>query len=146
MTLQPKTKIILSVLLVGAGVGVYFLTRPKKTSQGGTYQDEQDYSNSTLVFNPKAIAENLFEAMNTTGKGVLNFQKDNIFEILSNVTSTQFGGVVKAFGLRPYNLFYGNQRYVWPQKLNKYGLKTWLKNELEPKDYLVLQRKYSKYL
>lgn len=141
--MKKSTKIIGSILLVTTGVGIYFLTKNKKPNTiNGKYIYENGNQETNIVFNPKIISDTLYEAMNTTGKGALNTDKNVIFDTLSDVSPNQFKAVVKAFSLRPYNLTFGNQRYIPPFKLKKYGLKVWLKNELSIADYTRLRKNY----
>lgn len=153
--MRRATKIIGASILVATGLGIYFLNKAKTTSQTGVkYLDDALVSgNGTVVFNPKVIADTLYEAMKSTGKSVgstvglsIGTDKEVIFDILAGISQAGFASVVKAFGLKPYNKTTGNQLFLIWQTPTKYGLKTWLKEELPTKDYLLLQKKYPNYL
>ncbi len=148
--MKKSTKIIGASILLVTGLGLFFLNKGKNntTTSGSGYLD--DVNNDPALFSPKQVADALYYAMKDTGKSLFSSagfsvgtERDVIFETLSNVTATQFNSVVKAFGLLPYNTYLGNQIGI---NLTKYGLKTWLKNELPTKDYLLLKNKYPKNL
>lgn len=151
--MKKSTKIIGASILLVTGLGLFFLNKGKNntTASGSGYLD--DVNNDPALFSPKQVADALYYAMKDTGKSLFSSagfsvgtERDVIFETLSNVTATQFNSVVKAFGLLPYNKYTGNQSFVWGTTPTKYGLKTWLKEELPTKDYLLLKNKYPKNL
>jgi hypothetical protein len=151
--MKKSTKIIGISLLALTGLGLFFLNKNKGSiaNNNGHYLD--DAENSTVLFNPKATADTLYEAMRDTGKSLFNSAgfsigtlRDVIFEALTTVSPNQFNSVVKAFGLKPYNKYTGGQIFpIWSTP-TKYGLKTWLKEELPAKDYAMLKSKYPKNL
>ena len=150
--MKKSTKIIGATLLAVTGLGLFFLNKNKnKTISGSGYLD--DAENSTILFNPKATADTLYEAMKNTGKSLfsqagfsLGTQRDIIFEALTTISPNQFNSVVKAFGLKAYNKYTGGEYFAPFQTHTKYGLKTWLKEELPAKDYTILKTKYPKNL
>ncbi|WP_394760293.1 hypothetical protein [Flavobacterium sp.] len=149
--MKKSTKIIGATLLAVTGLGLFFLNKSKKNNPNGGYLD--DVENNSVLFNPKATADTLYEAMKNTGKSLFNSagfslgtQRDIIFEVLTTISPNQFNSVVKAFGLKAYNKYTGGQIFpIWSTP-TKYGLKTWLKEELPPKDYAILKTKYPKNL
>jgi hypothetical protein len=152
--MKTRTKIIGAGILVATGLSLYFLNR-KGTLQSNkkVYLDDDPNYGTNIVFNPKSIADTLYEAMKSTGKSSgssvglsIGTDKEVVFELLTGVSERQFGSIIKAFGLKAYNKLTGNQQFLIWQTLTKYGLKTWLKEELTVKDYALLRRKYPKYL
>jgi hypothetical protein len=105
------------------------------------YIDEGVISNPN-VFNAKAKADALYNAMRTSGTN-----EKEVFEVLTGVTPSQFAQIATAFGRKSYNTVLGNQYNVNPfVKLDLLPLKTWLKEELNEEDYLILKKKYPMYL
>jgi hypothetical protein len=152
--MKTSTKIIGAGILLATGVSLFLMNRKtqgKSTSKG--YLDDDPSYGSNVVFNPKSIADTLYEAMRSTGKSIgssvglsIGTDKEVLFDILTGVSLAQFGAIIKAFGLKPYNKTTGNQQFLLWQTPTKYGLKTWLKQELPVKDYALLRKKYPKYL
>jgi hypothetical protein len=150
--MKKSTKIIGISLIALTGLGLFFLNKNNsKTKNGGGYID--DSQSSDIYFNPKSIADTLYEAMKSSGKSLFNTvglsigtQRDVIFEALANVTAVQFNSVVKSFGLKPYNKLTGGQIFPIWSKPTHYGLKTWLKSELNDADYKILKNNYPKNL
>lgn len=138
--MKTRTKIIGGIILAGTFAGIIFLNK-KNTSQKGKYLDDNPESNLTIAFDPKLVAQKLYEAMKTTGT-----DEDYIFENLTGVSQAQFAAVIKAFGLKPYNSLTGNQYGVIGTTLPKRDLKYWLKNELSDKQYKLLRTKFPNYL
>lgn len=151
--MKKSTKILGAGILVATGLGLFFLNRSNKNTANGGSGYLDDVENNTVLFNPKSTADNLYEAMKDTGKSLFSSagfsvgtQRDVIFETLSTISANQFNSVVRAFGLKPYNKTTGNQSFpIWSTP-TKYGLKTWLKEELPTKDYIMLKNKYPKNL
>lgn len=139
---KTKKAIIIGVSVVVLGVGIYFLTKNGKDGKsilGGNkkYIDEGDI-NTIPTFNANQKKSLLYEAMNR-----YNGTDENlIFETLTGVTQIQFGLINKAFGLQNYNRILGYNT-VGGTKL---PLKTWLKEELNDKDYNLLRKKFPLYL
>lgn len=138
--MKTKTKIIGGVILLGTITGIILFNK-KSTPQKGKYLDDNPENNLTIVFNPKLVAQKIYEAMKTTGT-----DEDYIFENLTGVSQTQFAAVIKAFGLKPYNSLTGNQYGVIGTTLPKRDLKYWLKKELSDKQYKLLRTKFPNYL
>ncbi|MBA0884922.1 hypothetical protein [Flavobacterium undicola] len=138
-----KKVIIVSVSVVVLGLGVYFLTKPDKNGKsvlrrkGKKYIDEGDV-NLIPVFSAKQKVSLLYEAMNRYN----GTDETLIFEALTGVSQQQFGLINKAFGLRNYNRILGYNT-VGGSKL---PLKTWLREELNDKDYNLLRKKFPIYL
>jgi hypothetical protein len=152
--MKTSTKIIGAGIVALTGVSLFFLLRKSKgNSNNKIYVDDDPSFGTSVVFNPKSIADTLYEAMKGTGKSVgsavgfsIGTDKDVVFDILTGVSVAQFGAIIKAFGVKPYNKTTGNQQFLVWQTPTKYGLKTWLKEELPVKDYALLRKKYPKYL
>lgn len=141
--MTPKEKKIatvagVSVLLLGTTL---LLTR-KKTEKG-TYTDPTGNGPTNApTFNANTVMNKLLDAMKTTGT-----DEAAIFKALTNVNQTQFGLVVKAFGIRQYNSTMGNQINYFPvYQLPYVNLQGWLENELSDENYSTLQQKYPNYL
>lgn len=141
MTTQKKV-IIVTASVVILGLGVYLLT---KTNKNGTsvlggkkkYIDEGDV-NIIPSFSSYQKVALLYDAMNR----YLGTDENLIFETLTGVTQVQFGLIQKAWGLKNYNRLLG---------YNTVGgtplpLKTWLKEELDEKDYNLLREHFPVYL
>jgi hypothetical protein len=152
--MKTSTKIIGAGIVALTGVSLFFLLRKSKGNPNNKiYVDDDPSFGTSVVFNPKSIADTLYEAMKGTGKSVgsavgfsIGTDKDVVFDILTGVSVAQFGAIIKAFGVKPYNKTTGNQQFLVWQTPTKYGLKTWLKEELPVKDYALLRKKYPKYL
>jgi hypothetical protein len=152
--MKTSTKIIGAGILAITGLGLFFLHRKSKGNlKNKVYLDDDPSYGTSVVFNPKSIADTLYEAMKGTGKSVgssvgfsIGTDKEVVFDILTGVSVAQFGAIIKAFGVKPYNKTTGNQQFLLWQTPTKYGLKTWLKEELPVKDYALLRKKYPKYL
>jgi hypothetical protein len=152
--MKTSTKIIGAGIVALTGVSLFFLLRKSKgNTNNKIYVDDDPSFGTSVVFNPKSIADTLYEAMKGTGKSVgsavgfsIGTDKDVVFDILTGVSVAQFGAIIKAFGVKPYNKTTGNQQFLVWQTPTKYGLKTWLKEELPVKDYALLRKKYPKYL
>lgn len=140
LTVKQKKIAIVAGLFATAGLG--YLAFRKKPDTGGSYTDPTNGSTGgtintgTNVFNASNIAETLYEAMKGVGT-----DESAIFNILANVSESQFKLVVDAFGSRIYNTFTGTITFGSP-----HPLKTWLKEELDTKEYGVLRLKYPNYL
>lgn len=138
--MKKSTKIIGSAILLATIIGVWLISK-KPTLKKGHYLDDNPETGISIQFNPITIAKQLHEAMRTTGT-----DEDLIFESLTGLSQTQFGSVVKAFGLKPYNKYTGNQMGVIGISLPKLNLKAWLKYELSEKQYKTLRYKFPNYL
>ena len=139
--MKKSTKIIGSILIAGTLVGAFFINRMGNSGSPKVGLLPDDPEKGGLAFNPKLIASQLYEAMKSSGT-----DEDLVFETLTNVNQNQFGLVVKAFGLKPYNRYTGNQMGVIGISLPKIPLKSWLKEELSSSMYKELRYKYPKYL
>ncbi len=139
--MKNSTKIIGSVLLLGTVIGAYFINRIGGSGSQKVGLLPDDPEKGGLMFNPKLVASQLHEAMKSSGT-----DEDLVFETLTNVNQNQFGLVVKAFGVKPYNRYTGNQMGVIGISLPKLPLKSWLKEELSTDMYKELRYKYPKYL
>ncbi|MFN3753310.1 hypothetical protein [Flavobacterium sp.] len=141
MTPKEKKYLTIGVSAV-AGISVLILLTRKKT-ETGTYSEPT--GNGTVnapTFNAVTVMNKLLNAMKTTGT-----DEAAIFKALTNVNQTQFGQVVKAFGIRQYNSTMGNQINYFPvYQLPYVNLKGWLENELSDENYSSLQKKYPNYL
>jgi hypothetical protein len=152
--MKTSTKIIGVSIIAVTGLSLFLLSRKGKSkSTNKSYLDDDPSYGSSVVFNPKSIADTLYESMKGTGKSVgssvglsIGTDKEVVFDILTGVSEKQFGSLIKAFGLKAYNKTTGNQQFLLWQTPTKYGLKTWLKQELPVKDYALLRKKYPKYL
>lgn len=138
--MKTRTKIIGGIIIAGTIAGVVLLTK-KNTSHKGKYLDDNPENYATIIFDPKLVAQKLYEAMRTTGT-----DEDYIFDTLTGVTQPQFSAVIKSFGLKPYNSLTGNQYGIIGTTLPKRDLKYWLKNELSEKQYKLLRTKFPNYL
>lgn len=138
--MKKSTKIIGAVILLATGLAV-FLMNKKKTTSGNQYLDDEISGTTSISFNPKAIADTLYDSVKELGT-----DEDLIFDTLSSVSENQFGKVIKAFGLKPYNKTTGNTRFLPFTTITKFGLKTILYNELDARRYTTLKNKYPKYL
>lgn len=138
--MKTRTKIIGGAILIGTVAGIIHLNSSKAPHKG-KYLDDNPESNATIVFDPRLTAQKLHESMKSMGT-----DEDYIFETLTGVSQTQFGAVIKAFGLKPYNNTTGNQYGMVGTTLPKRDLKYWLHNELSAKQYKLLRTKYPNYL
>lgn len=117
---------------VVAGLGILYLLFGNKNTNGTP--DPAVTGNPATTFDARNIAEGLYDAMNRLGT-----DENSVIEILKPVSPGQFMLVAKAFGLKPYNTWLGNDVGLW---LNSFPLKTWLKNEVSAADYAILKSKY----
>lgn len=144
ITAQQEENIKTGAYVLGAGLLIYFVFIKRKENAGVNIDPTGNgsYTPTLPSFNPKIIAENLYDAMKDSGT-----DEESILETLKTVTPTQFAQVVTAFGSRYYNTVTGNQYNFNPfSTLPKLPLKTWLKEELNTKDYALLRAKYPNYL
>lgn len=150
--MNAKNKKIVMIAGGGAaliGIG-YLLTRTKRENSGS----EDPTGNGTTApifqqFNAKKIADELYEELVGTGFAsiILNpKQKETIFEILKNVSNSQFGKVMELFGKKAYNMTSGNNYFLLFTDPTYYTLDKILKNELTSTDYATLRKKYPNYL
>jgi hypothetical protein len=155
MTPQEIKYLKIGGAVLGAGVVLYLIFGDKfDNSSAGAENDPTGnggVSNPTGTsnFNAKNIANDLYENMQESGfASFMNpNERDNIFNVLKNVSQTQFGQVVTQFGRKSYNESMGNQLVYTPWgTLPLFGLKTWLKTELTDADYNLLRKKYPNYL
>ena len=152
--MKTSTKIIGIAIVVATGLSMYFISKKGSIILGGfPFRDDPAINSSNILFNPKSVADTLYEAMRSTGKSAgstlgvsIGTDKEVIFDILTGVNENQLASIIKAFGLKPYNKTTGNQQFLVWQTPTKYGLKTWLKQELPIKDYALLRKKYPKIL
>ncbi len=140
MTTQKKIIVGVSVAIFIAGI--YFLTKTNangKSILGGKkkYIDEGD-ANTLAVFSAKQKSSVLYDAMNSYN----GTDEQLIVETLTGVTQAQFGLINKAFGLQNYNRLLGYNTIGG----TKLPLKTWLREELNDKDYNLLRGKFPLYL
>ena len=140
MTPQQKEYLKYGTIAVGSGLLVWLLVGKSKES-GGAQTDPTSGNTGggyTTSFNAASVAENLFQLMDGYGT-----KEDEIIAELTQVTQTQFGQVVQAFGKKPYYLFGSND---WFGDLQ--GLKYWLQEELGVTSdyYRTLKLKYPSYL
>lgn len=141
--MTPKEKKILAYTAGGllAVTSIFLLTR-NKTEKGNYSEPTGNGSVNAPTFNANTVMNKLLDAMKTTGT-----DEQAIFKALTNVNQTQFGQVVKAFGIRQYNATFGNQINYFPvYQLPYVNLKGWLRNELSDENYSTLQKKYPNYL
>lgn len=125
---STQKKIGLGVL---AAIILYFVTKPPTTDSstggadptgnGGTTQP------GTNIFDAKAIADGLFDAMDGAGTDEAEIQN-----LLRTVSQSQFALVFKAFGKRDKGIFSTDLK----------DLKYWLKDELNSSEYNALRLKY----
>lgn len=138
---EKKAGIIIGV--VGAVIIGYFAFRKKPDGSTGFNDPTGNNTGSTggtlTTFNAKTIADNLYTYMDQFGT-----KEDEIIAELTNVTQTQFGQVISAFGLRNYNSWTGADDWGG----SKLGLVGWLKAELgvTSEEYKTLKLKYPNYL
>lgn len=90
-----------------------------------------------VVFDPKKVADKLYEAMRYTGTDEVT-----ILAVLKKVTAPQFTQVKHWFGKRSYNPYTGNQYTAPFVPLTLYPLDFWLKEELNDEEYSTLRLKY----
>lgn len=144
LTASQQQDLKTGAYVLAAGLLVYFVFVKRKENSGATSDPTGNGSyNPTLPsFNAKIVAENLFDAMKDSGT-----DEESILETLKTVSPAQFAQVITAFGNRFYNTTTGNQYNFNPfSDLPKLPLKTWLKEELNTKDYALLRAKYPNYL
>lgn len=127
-----KKNIQIGLGVIAGGLLLYFIFRNKTEKYDPT--GNPDYIPTQPIFNAKAVAENLYDAMKDIGT-----DEEAILETLKTVTQSQFAQVVEAFGRKEYNTYIGNQSGLG---LTKHPLKVWLKEELSVKDYAILKLKY----
>jgi len=144
--MTPKEKKYLNYGFYGvAAVGILYLIFAESKEDGGGSEDPTGNGTTvpgSTVFNAKAIAEKLYDAMKETGT-----KTQQILTALETVSQTQFGQVVTAFGRRSYNAQMGNQINFNPFfNLPLVNLKGWLEEELDAGNYDTLRKKYPNYL
>lgn len=152
--MKTSTKIIGIAIVIATGVSLYFISKKGNSMLGGfPFRDDPAIDSSNILFNPKSLADTLYEAMRSTGKSMgssvgvsIGTDKEVIFDLLTGIDESQLKSIIKAFGLKPYNKTTGNQQFLVWQTPTKYGLKTWFKEELPVKDYALLRKKYPKIL
>lgn len=129
---------ILPIAIGFAGVGIFVLaiSQSIKGKNSVMYLDDTG-AQSQPVFDSKSVAETLHEAMKNTGT-----DEDMVFEALTGISPVEFASVIKAFGYRLYNTYTGTSYMA----VNKYPLKTWLKEELSESDYKTLKNNFPKQL
>lgn len=141
--ITTKKKIIVGVSVLVFAVGIYLLTKKRANgtsilgSKKPKYIDEGDI-NLVPVFSATQKVTLLYEAMNKYN----GTDETKIFEVLTDVSQSQFGLINKTFGLKNYNTIVGYNT-VGGSKL---PLKTWLKEELNDADYSLLRKKFPIYL
>ncbi|AXG72941.1 hypothetical protein DVK85_01315 [Flavobacterium arcticum] len=126
------------LLITGGVLAVFILYRVivGKIDNSGSQYDTTGNGNSAPI-DAQAIAETLYNAMKISGT-----DEQAIKNALQPVNATQFKQIVTAFGQRSYNKTMGNIYEYFGNTLNKYGLKEWLKNELNASEYETLRLKY----
>ena len=152
--MKTSTKIIGIAIVIATGLSLYFISKKGSLLLGDfPKRTNANIDSSNILFNPKSVAETLYEAMRSTGKSAgstlgvsIGTDKEVIFDLLTGVDESQLKSIIKAFGLKPYNNTTGNQQFLVWQTPTKYGLKTWFKEELPVKDYALLRKKYPKIL
>lgn len=158
MTISPQNKKILIGVGVVAVVGVgYYLATKNNTTGGSSWDGATDPTGNgsvttpgAVAFNASKVASDLWEELKPTGFASIisgnGDERDNIFRILAKVSQTQFGQVVKAFGKKGYNDFWGGTSFAIWSDITYFGLPYILKKELTAADYNVLKQKYPQYL
>ena len=135
MTPQQVENLKIGAAVVATGLVIYYVFGNKNPN--GT-PDPEVNGDTPTTFNAKNVADGLYDAMNRLGTD------DNaVIEILKTVSPGQFMLVSKAFGLKLYNTWTGNDFGLF---LNSLPLKTWLKNEVSAADYAILKSKYPNQL
>jgi hypothetical protein len=143
MTAKQQLYLVYGSVTIATAALIYIFW-PKTENTGGTVDPTGNGTvnpGETTVFDAKKVAAELLEAMRYAGT-----ETGDIAASLRSVNQLQFGQVVKAFGKQPYNKTLGNQITMPGYSLDKLDLKTWLKEELSSKEYLVWKLKYPNYL
>ena len=136
LTKQQKTGIaVLGVVI--ASVVAYKIFVPKTDNNGSGNSNDTGAKD----FDPAKVSNILYNAMRYTGT-----DEAAIVTALKPLSAAQFNAVIEKFGYKFYNKTMGNTtEYLW-NKLHKYGLKVWLKNELSDDEYELLRLKFPKIL
>lgn len=135
MTPQEIENIKIGAAVVATGLVLYLIFGNKNTS--GT-PDPTVTGDPTTSFNPQNVADGLYDAMNRLGT-----DNNAVIELLKTVSPGQFMLVSRAFGLKPYNTWTGNDFGYF---LSSLPLKGWLKEEVSAADYAILKSKYPNQL
>ena len=134
--MQASKILPIAIGLTGVGIFVLAISKSIKGKNSVVYLDDTGAQNEPL-FDAKSVADTLHEAMKSAGT-----DEDMIFEALTGISAMQFASVIKAFGYRLYNTYTGTSYMA----VNKYPLKTWLKEELSESDYKTLKNNFPKQL
>ena len=131
----------ISIGIAGLGMFLFAIAQVQKSRNANGYLD----GGTSLEFNPKEIAQTLYQAMKEAN--FTNTEKrKTILTTLTGVPPEVFALVVKAFGNRYYNTLTGNTYFAIWQTPVKHPLKVWLKEELSQSDYQLLKSKFPKQL
>ncbi|CAA0190314.1 conserved hypothetical protein [Tenacibaculum maritimum] len=115
--------ILLGILIIPILMYLLFKWVKGSFSKGVVYS-ELDTDGATITdLQAKSIAEGLYEAMYTYGT-----DEDRIYELLRGISPPDFSKIYNAFGIRPYNEFFGS----WEISLFglDFDLLQWLSSEL----------------
>lgn len=139
---QIKIAAVVAVVLA-AGIITYNVLQNKKRLTQGAIDDPTGNGTvdpGSLAFNATSVANELHEIMRDTWS-----EEQEIFDLLSPISSSQFGQVFQKFGKRTYNPELGND---WDPfgLLDKHDLKKWLSSELKTQSYSTLRKKYPNHL
>lgn len=134
--MQTSKILPIGVGILGMGIFVLAISQSIKGKNSVMYLDDINAQNEPL-FDAKSVADTLHEAMKDAGT-----DEDVIFEALTGISPAQFASVIKVFGYRLYNTYTGTSYMA----VNKYPLKTWLKEELSESDYKTLKNNFPKQL
>lgn len=154
---SQNKKILIGVGVVGAVAAAYYFANRVSSTGGSSWNGATDPTGNgnvtapgTVAFNATKVASDLWDELKPTGFASIisgnGDERDNIFRILAKVSQTQFGQVVKAFGKKGYNDFWGGTSFAIWSDITYFSLPYILKKELTPTDYNVLKQKYPNYL
>lgn len=131
MNLQPH----IPKIVLGVGVGVVLLSLVTTNKNNPNYDSGDSNNQPSTITDQEAKqkADTLYEAMNGMGT-----DEDMIFATLTGLTVADYNKVDSAFGYRSYNTYTGTST----GGINKYPLKTWLKEELSSSDYITLKNNF----
>ena len=152
MTEQQQKYLKYGGIAVVSGVILYALLKPTSTTSGALEDPTGNGGVSNpdnFAFNAATTANKLYEAMRPSGyANILTNpnEETKIFDALKNVSGSQFGQVVTAFGRKTYNSTFGNQYFALWSDPEYHGLQHWLETELAEEKYNTLQMKYPNHL
>ena len=125
---------VLPAIAITLGLGVFVFAI---ASGGNKRKAFNDAVEGVPDFNPKIIADSLYDSMRETDFSDEE-KKISIFSTLEGISENQFKQVIAKFGLKKYNTYFGNQ-WLAPYS---YGLRKWLYEELSKSAYSTLKQQF----